>query len=261
MLSSSILSNQRYVSAWNTLTAETGRLAIKSLGFGSIAGSIAGSFVVDRSVPATAALFAEPDIPTVSRQSSSYQTSSQKGSSCPRKRMPMMRSMNNAYVSPVVTNPLERLTSRIKDRIASIMSITSSSKSKIYETLRLQCLLPRIMRPFEPMFKYIRCKIGIIEDDFMKTPPCIATACLKPETEDRTITRDLGIPNLDFMMEGKVSTMDDCFTDMKKTTYGVRVRAKLVDDVDCDDARYSSICKEVMDENRIIFEENCETPG
>ena len=40
MLSSSILSNQRYVSAWNILKAEAGRFAIKSLGFGSIAGFI-----------------------------------------------------------------------------------------------------------------------------------------------------------------------------------------------------------------------------
>ena len=40
MLSSSVVSCQRYVSAWNTLTAEAGKLAIKSLGFGSIAGFI-----------------------------------------------------------------------------------------------------------------------------------------------------------------------------------------------------------------------------
>jgi hypothetical protein len=223
--------------------------------------TISGSFVADRSVPATAALFAEAAIPTVSRQSSSYQTASQQGSSCPRKKMPMMRSMKHAYISPVVTSPLEHLTSRIKDRISSITSIASSAQSKIYETLHLQCLYPRIMRPFEPIFKYLRCKIGIKEDDFMETPSCDSTACMKPEIEDRTITRDLGIPNLDFMIDGKVSTMDDCFADMKKTTYGVRVLAKLVEDVDCDDARYSSICKEVMDENRIINEDSCETPG
>jgi len=40
MLSTSVLSCQRYVSAWNTLTAEAGKLAIKSLSFGSIAGFI-----------------------------------------------------------------------------------------------------------------------------------------------------------------------------------------------------------------------------
>lgn len=40
MLSSSVLSNQRYISAWNILKAEAVRLAIKSLGFGSIASFI-----------------------------------------------------------------------------------------------------------------------------------------------------------------------------------------------------------------------------
>ena len=75
----------------------------------------------------------------------------------------------------------------------------------------------------------------------------------------KEITRDKGLPNLDFMMEGRVNTMDDCFTDMDKVIYGARVKAKLVDDQPCDDPKYESICQEAIEQNRMILQDSCET--
>ena len=109
--------------------------------------------------------------------------------------------------------------------------------------------------------KHIKCKLGLDEDGFMETPTCNATECMNPMITDREITRDLGLPNLDFMVEDTVSTMDQCFPEMEKVTYGSRVLAKLVDDQPCDDPRYESICKEAMEMNQVIVEEDCKTAG
>jgi hypothetical protein len=62
------------------------------------------------------------------------------------------------------------------------------------------------------------------------------------------------------MVEDTVSTMDECFEDMEKVTYGSRILAKLVDDQPCDDPRYAAMCQEEMTKNRIILEEDCQTP-
>ena len=116
-----------------------------------------------------------------------------------------------------------------------------------------------MVRPFIQILEYTRCKLGLSEDGFMETPPCNATSCREPDIQDRPITRDMGIPNFDFMMAGKVSTLDECFPDMGKIDYGARVVAKLVDDQSCDDARYSSICQEALQENRTVSVESCQT--
>ena len=71
---------------------------------------------------------------------------------------------------------------------------------------------------------------------------------------------EVGIPNFDFMMEGRVNTLDDCFPDMEKITYGTRVIAKLVDDQSCDLPRYSSICQDLLQRNRTVLSESCKTP-
>ena len=112
---------------------------------------------------------------------------------------------------------------------------------------------------FEPVMKHIKCKLGLDEDGFMETPSCQENSCLEPNVQDRPITRDMGIPNFDVMTEGKVSTLDECFPDMEKIEYGARVIAKLVDDQSCDDARYSSICQEALQENRTVSVESCHT--
>ena len=94
----------------------------------------------------------------------------------------------------------------------------------------------------------------------METPPCNAALCREPNIEDRVITRDRGVPNLDVMIEGQVSTMDDCFGDMRKVVYGTRVQAKLVDDESCENPRYQPLCQEEIYQNRILLEQNCLSP-
>ena len=84
---------------------------------------------------------------------------------------------------------------------------------------------------------------------------------MNPQIEDRVITRDRGLPNLDNEIMGDVSTIDDCFKDMKKVEYGIRVHVKVVDDKSCDDPRYTSICQRMMDQNRILFEDKCHSTG
>ena len=95
----------------------------------------------------------------------------------------------------------------------------------------------------------------------MISPPCNNTVCMEPSIQERVITRDLGLPNLDFMVDGMTSTLDDCFDDMQKIMYGSRVITKLIDDESCDDPRYESICQDLIAQNRIVSEENCQTPG
>ena len=94
----------------------------------------------------------------------------------------------------------------------------------------------------------------------METPGCDDSTCNDSELEDREITQDRGLPNLDFMRM-EVATMDDCFGDMQKVTYGARVDAKIVDDVPCEDPNYQDICKDLEQENKIVMEDSCSSFG
>ena len=214
--------------------------------------SLPGTFLIPRSVPATAALFTEPILLPLSRQSPQTQPHHY----CQR---PVIRLGETLARVQGKISPLTDIYSRLTAPISKITSRISSLKSNILDELRLSCLFPRILRPFEPIFEYTRCKLGLNDDGFMETPPCNATLCREPSIQDRPITRDLGIPNFDFMMEGKVNTLDECFPNMDKIDYGARVIAKLVDDQSCDDPKYSSICQEAMQQNRTVLEEQCET--
>ena len=149
---------------------------------------------------------------------------------------------------------------KITEPFSILTQKMSYVKSRILQKLGLMCVIPKLTRPFEPIFEYARCKLGINQDNFMETPPCNATACIDPSVEEREITRDMGLPNLDFMVDGMVSTLDECFNDMPKVKYGSRVLVKIVDDESCDDSRYESMCQEMMDQNRIVLEDDCQTP-
>ena len=88
------------------------------------------------------------------------------------------------------------------------------------------------------------------------------SSCLEPSSEIKQVTRSLGMmEEIDEILENEVSTLDDCFDDMKKVTYGSRVVAKLVDDVSCDDPRYEGICEELMTQGRVIDEDSCQSEG
>ena len=108
--------------------------------------------------------------------------------------------------------------------------------------------------------KKLICKLGLNDDGFMNNPPCNISLCLNPKIEDTLIEMDRGLPNLDFMIEDMITTMDQCFDDMEKVTYGARVIAKLVDYESCDNPKYINICQDAVRENRIVFEDMCKTP-
>ena len=63
------------------------------------------------------------------------------------------------------------------------------------------------------------------------------------------------------MVDGMDSTLDDCFADMTKVEYGSRILAKLVDDMPCHDPKYNATCEELMEEKRMISEDDCQSPG
>ena len=209
---------------------------------------LAGTFIIPRTVPATAVVITEPVAARISRQSG--YAASHRHHSCPRPVIPLGRKLNNA----------QQKLSPILERVAKITAPFSRAKSRIFNKLGLACLFPKLTRPFEPILIYVRCKLGLENDGFMETPPCDTDACKEPTIEDQVITQDRGLPNLDFMIEGQVSTMDDCFDDMEKVTYGSRVQSKLVDDVSCDDPRYQAMCQEIENEGRVLEEENCISP-
>ena len=132
-------------------------------------------------------------------------------------------------------------------------------KAKLYEKLRIQCAIPKLLRPWEPYFDYYRCRLGLQNDEFMEAPACNATLCVNPVIEQREITRSIPVPDME-ITPLEVNTIDDCFPDMKKVQYGSRVLVKIVDDDSCEDIRNAELCQELLDQNRVISEEDCKTP-
>ena len=122
-------------------------------------------------------------------------------------------------------------------------------------------IFSRLAQPFIPIFDYYRCRLGLNIDDFMEAPPCNRFLCNDTNIEDREITNDNGIGADIETSALEVNTVDDCFDNMIKVNYGARVSAKIVDDVSCDDQEYEDACKELIAEQRIIEEDNCELPG
>ena len=225
---------------------------------GVFSSNIPGSFILPRTVDATALLIAEPPIlPIIPRQSGSSSSSHTHHQSCKRPIIDVGAKINRTTAKLA---PFLKRISKVTDAITNISSKLTNLKENIFQRLGLMCLFPKLLRPFEPIIQSFKCKLGLNEDGFMENPPCNSSACLNPEIEDRPITRDRGLPNLDFMIEDMVSTMDDCFDDMEKVTYGSRVLAKLVDDESCDDPRYTSICQEALENDKVVSEGSCQSP-
>ena len=239
------------------------------------------SFLIPRTVPATAVIFTEPDISfprtTISRKYSTPTIDDKDdGSSC---NMPIInlgqkinvaggipRHVYNKYiVVPYIHN---KFIQPLADKVISskslavldlLMQTISMMKATFYEKLRIQCIVPRLMYPLQPILEYTRCKLGLEDEGFMEAPVCNITLCSETDIEEREITMDNGIQNLDTSTLN-VNTMDDCFNNVEKVTYGVRVLAKLVDDVNCDDPEFKEACDEEIANQRIIEEERCELP-
>ena len=231
-------------------------------------------FLVARTVPATAVLFSEPDIdvPRTSISRSSSYSASESGSSCNRPVIPIGRKLKslknatNSVLENILNNkirryPLDRVYNKVEYKIQQISRV----KAKIYQRLGLACVLPKLMRKIQntrvfQFFEALKCKLGFNDDSTMEAPSCNATRCVDPVIEEREVTHDLGLRNLDSEML-EVSTLDDCFEDMRKIQYGARVLIKVIDDVRCDQPQYADMCSSLMEENRVITEDECELPG
>ena len=217
---------------------------------------IAGSFVAARTLPATAVLFAEEAIQTTSRQSSNENLAGH--GTCQRPVFNIGHKITNAKNK---LSPFLKRISKILNAISRVQLKISPLKLMILKKLRLTCLFPKLIRPFQPLLSYTKCKLGLNDDGFMETPPCNASACINAFIEDQMITRDLGIPNLSETIMEDAITLDDCFDDMTKVEYGTRIHVKLVNDESCEDPKYASICKTMIEENRVVMENTCRSPG
>ena len=128
-----------------------------------------------------------------------------------------------------------------------------------FDKLGLSCLFPKLRRPFEPLFNYLRCKLGLAQDQYMEAPGCDPKICTVSDLEEREITMSKPIPSLE-LMDMSVETIDDCFDDMNKIVYGVRVLMKNIDDDSCEDPRFGEICDQLYEEGKVLIEENCVSP-
>ena len=212
---------------------------------------IPGSFVVPRTpgTAATATIFSEPDdsIPrtSISRQFSSG--NSHHNQACPRPKLRLGAKINRIKE--------KNLLQKISDRISNVRAKLAPLKMRLINKLGIGCLVPKIIRPFEPTFRYLRCKLGLDEDEYMEAMECNSVNCDEP-LEDKVITNDLNAPLQ--MMDLDVQTMSDCFGDMREVIYGARVLVKIVQDESCDDPNNQDICQELFNEDRIIEEERCQ---
>ena len=212
---------------------------------------IPGTFLVTRTVDATAILFKEADTFFSSKQSF-YPTSH--GRSCTKTIIPLGKA--------------KRRLTPLLNKITKVTRPISALKSKIYEKLGISCVFPRILRPYQPLIERLSCKLGLDEGDNnegfvqMSTFSCDSdNICREPSFENKVITRSHRLPNLDSAIPNQINTYDDCFQDIEKVTYGSRVIATLVNDSSCEDPRYQGICQELFTQKQILFEDDCRSVG
>ena len=209
-------------------------------------------FLIPRTVDATAAIFTEPDdaIPRTSISRQYNHANSHHSHACQRPIIRFGAKINRlkektSFLFDKVSKPIGKLEEKI-----------GSLKMRFVDKLGIGCLAPKLIRPFETMFQYIRCKLGLEEDKFMEAAQCNAMRC-EESLEEQVITNSRPAPMI--MMNLDVQTMSDCFEEMREVTYGTRVLAKIVRDQPCDDPQYQEICQKQFSENRVIEEENCRT--
>ena len=219
-------------------------------------------YLIPRTVPATSVIFSEPDIQvprtSISRQSTHH--SSHEHTACPRPIISLGSKIHRG--TSTLSSKLSQvpLLNHLYKRFTTVQSKIAMRKARAFEKLGISCVFPRIVRPFRPTFEYLRCKLGLEDDGYMEAAVCNSVECTDPTLEDRIITRDRGMPNLDFMRL-EVSTMADCFGDLRQINYGSRVLAKIKDDESCEDPQNKQICEELESLNRTLTEEECFSPG
>ena len=152
-------------------------------------------------------------------------------------------------------NQVEKIQEKIG--LEKIQEKMGRIKMRLYDKLNIACLFPKIIRPFEEILFYFRCKLGLAGDEFMEAAPCNEMRC-EASIEEKEITHDIGPAPMTMMNLG-VQTMADCFGEIRKVMYGARTLAKIVDDQSCDDPKYQQECQDLMDRDRIIQKDQCQT--
>ena len=209
-------------------------------------------FLIPRTVDATAVIFTEPDeaIPRTSISRQSTYGNSHHNQACPRPIIGLGAKINQ------IKDRKSHLFSKQLKRLEKIRARFGAVKSRVVDKLGIGCVVPKIIRPFEPIFRYLRCKLGLEDDEFMEAAQCNAMRC-EESLEEQVITNDR--PALMIGMSLDVQTMSDCFGEIREVTYGSRVLAKIVRDQSCDDPQYQQICQDLFNEGRVIEEDNCRT--
>lgn len=220
-------------------------------------------FLIPRTVDATAVTFSEPD-ESVTRTSISRKEGSGNQNHSPTCKRPVIHigdkinritNKTNIVIDYLKTKPI---LGRISEVVEDVQKKIERLQMQLFDVLRINCLIPKVIRPFTPILEYFRCKFGLDDDQFMEAPACNEVMC-EESLEEKFITNDRGPAPMTTMDLG-AQTMSDCFEDMKEISYGARILAKVVRDKSCDDPKYKDICQELMDDDRIIMEETCKTP-
>ena len=130
-------------------------------------------------------------------------------------------------------------------------------KAQVFDVLGIHCLIPTLIKLYEPLLLEMRCLLGLDSDSTFKVPRCESSQCYQTENEVRGITRHLDIPSDLDITNLRVRTQADCFPKLQKIRYGTRILTKLVDDQSCEDVRYAALCDELLRQDRVIMTETC----
>lgn len=164
--------------------------------------------------------------------------------------------MVKKLVPPPLKAPAKTAIRRWSNLLSSISRHSSYIKAKAWEQAGLACLFPKLRRPFNPIFRHIRCRLGLFEDEFMEVPSYNQISCSDSEIEEKEISMEKQIPHLK-IINLQVRTKDDCFPDKPKVMFGARILIKLMDDLPCNDPKFKSSCQELFEQNQVIFTEDC----
>ena len=229
-------------------------------------------FMVQRTIPATAVIFSEPNI-DIPESTSRESVSSVGDESCNRpvfkqrqlvensirfEKWLMHQTVNNV-APPLLQSPAETAIRRWSTLLSSVSKRSSLMRAKAWQQAGLACLFPKLFRPFNPIFQQIRCKLGLKEDEFMETPSYNTILCSDSNIEEKEITMEKEIPDLK-TVNFQVRTNNDCFPDEARVMFGARILVKLVEDLPCNDPKFESKCQELFEQKQIIFAEHCADP-
>ena len=208
-------------------------------------------FLLPRTVPATAVLFAEPT--SISRTDNHNHDPT-----CNRPIINLGSTISSITTHPFIdlvkSNPV---VDRVRQNFDMLQSILGDIKMRLPDHLDLACVIPRLSKPIQPLLDKISCTLGL-DEDAMESAKCNEVRCEDSGQEEKQISHDLG-PVPMKVMNLKVETMSDCFQPGLEITYGVRILAKLQDDASCDNLENTETCQRLIEEGRVIQQESCTT--